>query len=184
IDDEDLAGELKPHLQSVGKYVRAQDLVDYLSIQENQTRLGFKKSISIKTAQQWMGRLGFQWQKEPTGQYSDGHECDDVVYYHQNVFLPSWNQYESRMQKWDQHNANTHIEDPQAASDWQVVVWFHDESTFYANDHWKQHWVHILEGAVPQPKGEGALLMVTDFVLADYGWLRSPNGKESACILF
>jgi len=26
--------------------------------------------------------------------------------------------------------------------------------------------------------------MVSDFVSADYGWLRSPNGNESACVLF
>ena len=34
------------------------------------------------------------------------------------------------------------------------------------------------------PKGEGALLMMADFVSADYGWLCSPDGKESARILF
>jgi hypothetical protein len=41
-----------------------------------------------------------------------------------------------------------------------------------------------LEKAVPQTKGEGASLMVSDFVSADYGWLRSPDGKESAQVLF
>ncbi|KAG2111869.1 hypothetical protein BD769DRAFT_1302987, partial [Suillus cothurnatus] len=54
IDDEDLAAELKLHLQSIGKYVRAQDLVDYLSIPENQAHLGFEKLISLRTAQRWM----------------------------------------------------------------------------------------------------------------------------------
>jgi len=38
--------------------------------------------------------------------------------------------------------------------------------------------------AVLQPKGEGASLMVAHFVSADYGWLQSPDGKETARILF
>ncbi|KAG2137712.1 hypothetical protein BD769DRAFT_1351702, partial [Suillus cothurnatus] len=88
IDDEDLAAELKLHLQSIGKYVHAQDLVDYLSIPENQARLGFKKPISLRTAQRWMTRMGYHWKQEPRGQYSDGHERDDIVYYRQNIFLP------------------------------------------------------------------------------------------------
>jgi hypothetical protein len=39
------------------------------------------------------------------------------------------------------------------------------------NDQRKRCWVHKLEMAVPQAKGEGASLMVADFVSADYGWL-------------
>jgi hypothetical protein len=63
-------------------------------------------------------------------------------------------------------------------------VWFHDESTFYANDRWKKHWVHNSEKVVPQAMGEGASLMVANFVSADYGWLCSPDWKESARVLF
>jgi hypothetical protein len=37
-----------------------------------------------------MKRMEYCWTKEPTGMYSDGHECDDVVDYRQNVFLPRW----------------------------------------------------------------------------------------------
>jgi hypothetical protein len=182
-----LAADLKLHLQSLGKYVRAQDILDYINVVENRNRLGLKKTISLRTAQRWMGRLGYRWKKEPKGQYSDGHERDDVVYYRQNVFLPAWDRYKSRMRQWDQQNLNTRIEDLEAmstASGRQVVLWFHDESTFYANDRRKQRWVHVSEGAVPQPKGEGASLMVADFISADHGWLRSPDGKESAQILF
>ena len=40
------------------------------------------------------------------------------------------------------------------------------------------------EIAVPYAKGEGASLMVADFVSADYGWLRSPDGKQEARVLF
>jgi hypothetical protein len=41
-----------------------------------------------------------------------------------------------------------------------------------------------LENAKPYAKGEGHSLMVADFISADYGWLQSPNGKESTHILF
>jgi hypothetical protein len=41
--------------------------------------------------------------------------------------------------------------------------------TFYANNRCKQCWVHKDEQAVPWAKGEGASLMMADFVSADYG---------------
>lgn len=66
----------------------------------------------------------------------------------------------------------------------RVVVWFHDESTFYANDRTQRRWCHKSEKAVPRAKGEGHSMMVADFVSADYGWLRSPDGKESARVIF
>ncbi|KAI6124071.1 hypothetical protein EDD16DRAFT_1475685, partial [Pisolithus croceorrhizus] len=89
--------DLQLHLQSVGKYMHAQDLVDYLSNVGNQTCLGFKKTISLKTVQQWMGQLGYQWKKEPRGQCSDGHEHNDVVTYHQTIFIPAWCHYQPWM---------------------------------------------------------------------------------------
>jgi hypothetical protein len=44
--------------------------------------------------------------------------------------------------------------------------------------------VHKNTSATPYAKGEGASLMVVDFVSADYGWLQSPDGKESVQVLF
>ncbi|KAG1753179.1 hypothetical protein EDB19DRAFT_1902827 [Suillus lakei] len=181
----DLAAKLKLHLQSIGKYVRAQDLVDYLSIPENQAHLGFKKLISLRTAQRWMTRMGYHWKKEPQEQYLDGHEHDDIVYYRQNIFLPAWSCYQPRMRKWKKDDIT--LEDLEAhteASGRCLIVWFHDESTFYANDRRKERWVHKSKHAIPLPKGEGVLLMVADFVSADHGWLCSPDGKESAQVLF
>jgi hypothetical protein len=74
VDDEDFAAELKLYLQTIGKYVHAQDLVDYLSHPENWAWLGMSKPICLKMAQRWMVRMGYWWMKEPHGQYSDGHE--------------------------------------------------------------------------------------------------------------
>ena len=100
IDDENLASAVKDHLHSHGKYVCAQDLVDYSNIPENQALHGFKKGISLTTAQRWMKKLGYRWTKDPKGQYVDGHEHEDVVRYRQNVFLPAWIHYQPQMRKW------------------------------------------------------------------------------------
>jgi hypothetical protein len=50
IDDEHLAADVKLHLQSIGKYVCTQDIVDYLKDPEVQMRHGLKNPISLATA--------------------------------------------------------------------------------------------------------------------------------------
>lgn len=59
-----------------------------------------------------------------------------------------------------------------------------DECTFYANDRRHSGWKHLDAGSDPHLKGEGTSLMVSDFVSADRGWCRSPDGKESTRVLF
>ncbi|KAJ7495129.1 hypothetical protein FB451DRAFT_1019630 [Mycena latifolia] len=88
LEDEDLVQELHLHLQGIGKYVCAQDIVNYMATDEMKVRLNLKKGISLRTAQRWMKRMEYCWTAEPKGMYSDGHEREDVVAYRQNVFLP------------------------------------------------------------------------------------------------
>ncbi|KIK72537.1 hypothetical protein PAXRUDRAFT_21875 [Paxillus rubicundulus Ve08.2h10] len=52
VDDKNLAAELHLHLQSVGKYVKANDLVQYLLDPEVQQRFELKKTISLATTKQ------------------------------------------------------------------------------------------------------------------------------------
>ena len=40
---------------------------------------------------------------------------------------------------------------------WWIVIWVHDESTFYANDRCVRHWVHSSESAKPYVKGKGGI---------------------------
>jgi hypothetical protein len=113
------------------------------------------------------------------------HKWEDIVRYRQDIFIPAWAHYQVHTRKWKQDDLtvkdiSTYL-DPFGR---RVVIWFHDESTSYANDWRKNRWVHKTENAVPQPKGEGASLMVADFMSADYGWLCSKNGQESARVLF
>ncbi|PPQ79172.1 hypothetical protein CVT26_000516 [Gymnopilus dilepis] len=48
----------------------------------------------------------------------------------------------------------------------------------------RKRWVRQTEKATPYQKGEGHSLMVADFFSAEYGWLRSRDGKLQARILF
>jgi hypothetical protein len=119
------------------------------------------------------------------GQYVDGHEQEDIIIYCQTQFLPTITELEWNMHSWkDGMEELTNIQISPQLHNHHMVVWWHDESTFYTNDQQKTYWVHKDEKAVPQPKGEGISLMVADFVSADYGWLQSPNGKEEPMYCF
>ncbi|KIK14399.1 hypothetical protein PISMIDRAFT_76078, partial [Pisolithus microcarpus 441] len=185
IHDEDLKSELLTHLQSLGKYVTATAIIDYLGQPDVAKRYRLKKAISLATAERWMSGCGFRWTMARGGQYVDGHERDDVVTYRQSIFLPAWYALEPRMRRWSVIGGELVEEQAQDAdSQSHIVAWFHDESTFYAHDRRKKRWIHGSETPTPQPKGEGSLLMAADFVSADYGWLCSPDRNESARVLF
>jgi len=100
IKHEDLAADLHLHLQTIGKYVKAGDIVEYLSDKGVQRKFGMKKVISLATAKCWMHKFGYQWQCNHHGQYVDGHECPNVISSCQNHFIPAWMQLKPQMRKW------------------------------------------------------------------------------------
>jgi hypothetical protein len=57
----------------------------------------------------------------------------------------------------------------------RLIAVTHDESTFHVNDWRKTKWVHAAEKNVPQPKGEGQSLMVSDFLTVEWGCLKDKN---------
>ena len=59
---------------------------------------------------------------------------------------------------------------PQGHQFWLILVTY-DKSTFYANDRRKNKWNHVSEKATPQKKGEGPLLMISDMLTLEWGWL-------------
>ena len=180
--DEEFAQDINLHLQSLGKYVKAHDIVTYLNRPDVKLKWGLKTTISDATAKRWMHKLGYRWVKKHRGMYVDGHERDDVVQYRQSVFLPAWYKIETHMRSWTANNVEEPSRCPSGSR--RIVPWFHDESVFYAHDRRESHWVK--KGSSPEPyaKGEGASLMVADFVSADYGFLCSRDGKESARVTF
>ncbi|KAH7333732.1 hypothetical protein B0J17DRAFT_631846 [Rhizoctonia solani] len=162
LEDEDIAQEIKLHLQQIGKYARAEDIVHFLSNPETRARLNIPKAIS---------------------QYFDGHEQADVVEYRQSIFVPFWRHLERLRVIYNEDG----LPDPQHPMALRpgkkpIIFWFHDESVFFGNDCRLVRWVHIDEQSVPFKKGQGNTIMVTDFVYPEFGWLRGRNGKSARVI--
>ncbi|KAF8155272.1 hypothetical protein BJ912DRAFT_453668 [Pholiota molesta] len=182
IDDPDFAQEIHAHLQSLKpSEVTAEAIVRFLDNPEMLERLQRTKTISITTAQKWLHKMHYRWTYDPKGQYVDGHEREDVVDYRQNVFLPAMARLRARQTTYSSKDGPPVMPPIEIR---RVVVWYHDESTFYAHDRRRKRWVHQSERAKPYKKGEGASEMAAEFVSAEYGFLCSPDGKESARVLF
>ena len=69
------AQEINLHLQSLKpEEVHAEAIVKFLDNPEMLAQLKQKKTISLKTTQTWMKKMGYQWAYDLKGQYVDGHE--------------------------------------------------------------------------------------------------------------
>ncbi|KAJ7107052.1 hypothetical protein C8R44DRAFT_637891, partial [Mycena epipterygia] len=173
--DEDLKTDINLFLQELGKEITAEKLVEYLARPEVMEKHGITRKIGLRTAQRYLKELGYRWMSPKKGQYADGHERPDVADYRQNKFLPAWYKIQARMDAWSKDNLPEY--GPRARGK-TVVVWFHDESIFYAHDRRHKTWYHKDAPAKLYAKGEGASLMVADFVSSKYGWLRAPDGRN------
>jgi len=158
IEDEDIAQYIHLNLQSLDKlYLCTRDIIQYLDKLAVKVRLGLKNMPSEHTAQCWMHTMEYQYGKPKNGMYMDSHECEDVVAYRTNISLPFWMSIESQMMKWDNDNAPVLPEGILAFSQQKhIMLVTHDESTFYANDHWKTCWIHKTEKVSLCEKGREA----------------------------
>ncbi|EJF55475.1 hypothetical protein DICSQDRAFT_73804 [Dichomitus squalens LYAD-421 SS1] len=196
LENEELEGALSDHLQRIGKHVRALDIVEYLADPAVQQRFGLTETLSLSTAHGWMLRLGYRWGRVANGQYIDGHEREDVVHYRQNVYLPTLNALRPQLRQYDAHgnevtNPMQSLPEDSAATAstgppspaHSARLCFYDESIFYANDRRTIRWKNVREKSVPQAKGEGVSMMISDFFTAEDGWLQSRDGETHACIV-
>ncbi len=177
LKDEDFTNGLQLHLLEIthnDKYIRAQDIVNYVALDEVQQRLGARKgTISLRTGQRWLKSLGYRYGRRRNGMYIDGHERADVVAYRKR-FCERWKEYEKRMVTFDNEGNETLPKGfpvPQGPR-FRLILVTHDESTFYASDRRKNVWVHKKAKAVPERKGEGRSFMISDFLTAEWGRLR------------
>ncbi|KAF8158141.1 hypothetical protein B0H34DRAFT_807729 [Crassisporium funariophilum] len=175
--DEDLANEITLYLQEIGPEISAKKIQAFLARDEVREKHGITKTISERTARRYLNTLGYRFTTPKKGQYADGHEREDVVYYREQVFLPEWRAMQDRMSNWSNDNL---LEYGPSVNGRRVIVWFHDKSIFYAHNRRKRGWYHKDAPAKPYAKGEGSSLMIADYVSADFGWLRSKNGRRSA----
>jgi hypothetical protein len=177
--EEDLKLQIVGHLQSLGKYFSAADLLAYINEAEMLERLERQRGFSLRTAQRWLKFLSFRWQAEQRGMYVDGHERADVVQYRQGVFVPTYFRLHESAASFDNNGVEIPRE-PFPPGQNEVIIHHHDETTFYGNDRRKLRWVHDSESPKPYAKGEGQSVMVADFVSAKLGWLASPDGRQRA----
>ncbi|KIJ43411.1 hypothetical protein M422DRAFT_253292 [Sphaerobolus stellatus SS14] len=151
------------NLQEIAKdgYIKAEDIVTFLSSPAMQEQFpGKKLIISIWTAYNWLHKLEWRFGKKRNGMYTDGHEKEDVD---------------------NEGNATEPNGFPVEGGYFQIIMVTHDEPTFFANDCQKTKWTHANEKAVPEPKGEGQSLMVSDLLTPEWGQL--VDGDEEAYLL-
>ncbi|KAJ3840965.1 hypothetical protein F5878DRAFT_672164 [Lentinula raphanica] len=183
--DQDLAHELGLYLQELGpKEITAVKVVHYLSREDVKERHGITKTVSERTAQRWLDQMGYRWKHQSKGQYTDGHERPDVVHHRDRVYIPRISKYKERIVGYDNNGDEIALPSGAVGHRLRVILWFHDESIFYAHDRRRKCWYHKDAPPKPYRKGEGASLMVSDFVSAEFGFLRSPDGLESAQRIF
>ncbi|KAJ7670285.1 hypothetical protein B0H17DRAFT_948860, partial [Mycena rosella] len=176
--DKDLANDIREHLQELGKFITADKLVDYLSREDVMDKHGLDKKISVRMARRYLNDLGYRFTAEKKGQYSDGHERDNVVYYREEVYLPSLKGFQDHSCMFDADGSVTTPSLPPGVR--RTVIWYHDESIFYAHDRRRKSWYHKDANAIPYKKGDGASYMVADYFSADFGWLRTRDGHPVA----
>jgi hypothetical protein len=184
LSDEDIASEIKSRIVEKSKegFVKAEDVVDLVASREMQVTFSekgiCKPSISKRTATRWLQKLDWRYQKTRNGMYIDGHEREDVVAY-RCAFVERWKTFEKRFHQWD--NDGRELPRPNGFplpdnGPFRLVLITHDESTFYQNDRRKIAWAQTTSRPVPQPKGDGQSIMVSDFLTSEWGCLH--DGKE------
>ncbi|KAG9127252.1 hypothetical protein FRC07_015158, partial [Ceratobasidium sp. 392] len=159
IEDQEFRQAVKAYMLTVGKYAQARDIVKFFGLEEGSRYYEiFGGCPSLRTAQDWMGKLGYGWGRERRGQYADGHERPDVVEYRMKNYIPEWMEREARMRSWDE--GGKEIPMVLTSGERVVVVWFHDESTFFTHDRPTFVWQERGKGLGIQKKGERVSLMV------------------------
>ncbi|KAI0721788.1 hypothetical protein C8Q72DRAFT_890182 [Fomitopsis betulina] len=192
LEDEDFAHELQLYLMEISKaekYIRDKDVVDYVvkpEVQEKLAAVNGEKpvTISARTGRRWLKKLSWRYTRVRKGMYIDGHEREDIVAY-RNGFVVCWKEYEKCMTKFDEDGNPIEPQHgfpvPQTGC-FKLILVTHDKPMFYANDRRKTKWVHKSEKAKPLPKGKGSSIMISDFLIPEWGCLTDHN--DEARVIF
>lgn len=108
------------------------------------------------------------------GCFVDGHECEDVVksrseFLRKMIGLGFLNESNAPTEKAKQSLPSNICCPSQEVLD-KTVIFFHDESTFQANDDQSSFW-GVKGTAVMKPKNKGSGIMVSDFIDEKNGYL-------------
>lgn len=156
---------------------------------------GFPRWITPRTARKWLHDLGFHPQSYKKGMYFDGHEREDVVEY-RKIYLRKLEILQlSHLPPPSCANGETQEVLGNADAQKRLVLIYHDESSFHANESQSWQWAEEDKLAL-RPKSQGRGLMVSDFIDEHSGFLclsseehelaklSQPNLPQTARILF
>jgi hypothetical protein len=175
--NEGLATDINLYLQEIGNQITAEKVVEFLSRPEIMEKHGITRAISVRMARRYLHALGYRYTEPKKGQYTDGHEREDIVHERDNVYIPKIKSLEAWMHHWDRDGRPEFGPYPKGK---RVIVWYHDESIFYAHDRKRKGWYHR-DASKLHKKGDGHSLMVADFISVDFGWSpTSLDGKRTA----
>ena len=132
---------------------------------------GCPQQIQPCTAIKWLHHLGFQPQSHKKSIYIDGHERDDEVEYRKLYLRKLEILSSTHLPPPACEDGLTAIQTGNPSAATHLVLIFHDESSFHANEGQSVMWDE--EGRVPiRPKSQGRGLMVSDFVTEFDGLLQ------------
>ena len=154
-----------------------------------------RKGITERTANRWLLRLGWVYQRNKKG-YCDGHERQDIVEYREKVFCPrmkvssrQWlflryfklillQEIFKTLREFDD-SGEILLDHPLPPNTKRRHLVTHDESTFNANDSTSYSWKKAgTEWLKPKSRGKG--IMVSDFLCAAYGRLHYIDESQSS----
>ena len=137
----------------------------------------YGQDISVFTARRWLHDVGFRRGKHGGAQYFDGYLRADVVKYKEEVFYPTYDQFEGRMAFFDTPKGGGDVDplvrvEPVALNGRkEIVSVYHDECCFATMDGARQVWQSEEGGALPRAKSDGAKLMVSGLVCVCHGFM-------------
>jgi len=154
----------------------------YVALPEIQEKLGGpggRTKISLQTGQRWLKKLDWRYGRKKNGMYIDGHEREDIVKY-RGEFIERWKEYEKRMVTYN--NDGNIMTTPQGftvpqGARFRLILVTHDESTFYQEDRRKMKWTHKDDKPIPERKGKGSSIMISDFLTPEWGRLKDDDDE-------
>ncbi|KAJ7663520.1 hypothetical protein B0H17DRAFT_897953, partial [Mycena rosella] len=119
------------------------------------------KPVSLNTACRYLDKLGYRFKCPTKDQYVDRHEHPDVVYYRDKIYLPQYFKLQEQVAIFDKNGNPIHNDFSEMGR--HVIIWYHDQSIFYAHNRRHKTWYHKDSPAKPYQKGEGYSFMVADY---------------------
>ncbi len=157
---------------------------------------GAPRKITVEVGRKWLHSMGFKVRRITKGIYTDGHERDDVIEARGEFLKTMTSLGFLRQETAPSEDVARLLPDVELSPDRDnTIFWFHDESTFNANDDQPMMWKDATMQVI-KPKGRGSGIMVSDFIEERDGYLAlsdsmfqaisevDPSVPQSARVLF